>query len=135
MPYVYMLDTNAFSALISERARPARERFLLADLRQLCISSITRGEIEFGLAQQPEATRKGRMAAQIFHEIDTLPWSTETALVYGKLRASLAGKGKPLGPLDMLIAAHALSLGATLVSSDRAFRMVPDLRVEDWMTT
>jgi tRNA(fMet)-specific endonuclease VapC len=134
MPYVYMLDTNAFSALISERALPVRDRFLLADLRQLCISSITRGEIEFGLARQPEATRRARIAAQIFREIDTLPWATETALAYGKLRARLSGKGRPLGPLDMLIAAHALSLGATLVSSDRAFRMVPDLHVEDWMT-
>jgi tRNA(fMet)-specific endonuclease VapC len=65
-------------------------------------------------------------------EVAVLPWKQETSIVCGKLRANLATIGKALSPLDMLIAAHALETDAVLVSSDRAFRHVPGLAVEDW---
>ena len=67
-----------------------------------------------------------------FREVLVLPWTEATSEVYGRLRAEMRRLGKALQPLDMLIAAHALEAGATLVSSDGAFRYVPGLTVEDW---
>ena len=62
-----------------------------------------------------------------------LAWDRSVALQYSLLRTEMNKQGKPLAPLDMLIAAHALSIKAILVSSDSAFQMVPGLQVEDWM--
>jgi tRNA(fMet)-specific endonuclease VapC len=64
-----------------------------------------------------------------------LPWRSEEAAVYGVLRASLNARGKSLSEMDMLIAAHALSVNATLVTGDKAFRLVESLRgLDDWTT-
>ncbi len=68
----------------------------------------------------------------LLREITVLPWTEATGNVYGGLRASLRRTGKSLAPLDLLIAAHALEAGATLVTNDAAFRHVPGLVVEDW---
>ena len=65
--------------------------------------------------------------------LDVARYGLEAALIYGEIRAGLERGGKTIGPLDMLIAAHALSLGATLVTNNEAeFRRVPDLRSENW---
>jgi len=61
-----------------------------------------------------------------------LPWDSEAAQQYGQLRAALEREGRPLGNLDTMIAAHALALGAVLVTSDRAFSRIKKLKVEDW---
>lgn len=128
-----MLDTNTFSSIMSGRNQGVRSRFGKTAIRDICVSAVTRGEIEYGLAKRPEATRLARDAAALFEQIDAMPWTADTGVIYGKLRALLQRGGEYLGALDMLIAAHALSVGATLVTSDRAFRFVPDLRVEDWL--
>jgi tRNA(fMet)-specific endonuclease VapC len=128
-----MLDTNTFGEIISGKRETVRGRFRQADIRELCVSAITRGEVEYGLAKKPEAVRLARNAAALFDQIDAIPWTTETATIYGRLRATLQRRAISLGALDTLIAAHALSVGATLVTSDRAFRFVPDLPTEDWL--
>ncbi|TKT77630.1 type II toxin-antitoxin system VapC family toxin [Aquamicrobium sp. LC103] len=133
MPHRFMLDTNTFGVIASDRNEAVRARFRAASIEEICVSAITRGEIEFGLAKKPEATRLARTAALLFAQIDALPWTSEAAQTYGNLRASLQRAGISLGPLDMLIAAHAMTKGAVLVTSDRAFRLVPGLETEDWL--
>jgi tRNA(fMet)-specific endonuclease VapC len=64
--------------------------------------------------------------------ITVLHWDSESADLYGPLRADLERRGKPLAPLDLMIAAHALSAAAVLVASVGAFRQVANLAVEDW---
>jgi tRNA(fMet)-specific endonuclease VapC len=127
-----MLDTNSVSALISKRSRPVRDRLDRAGLTDTSTSSLVYGEVRYGLIKNPEATRLAAAATKFFAEIDILPWTMETAEVYGVLRARMRRLGKALQPLDMLIAAHALEAGATLVTNDRAFRHVPGLAIEDW---
>lgn len=134
MRHRFMLDTNTLSEIISDRSGVVRSRFRGMDIRTICVSAITRGEIAFGISKQPEATRRARVASRIFDQVPAIPWTAMTALRYGVLRARMEREGKSLGPLDMLIAAHALEIGATLVTADRAFRFVPDLASENWLS-
>lgn len=128
-----MLDTNTVGAIVSYRRPQVRARMRTADTRDLCVSAISFAETTFGLAKKPDATNIASMTRALFAEIAVLPFNGETAELYGRLRATMPRQAKSLGALDMLIAAHALSVGATLVTSDRAFRFVPDLRTEDWL--
>ena len=127
----FMLDTNTISHLA--KANPAViRRVVAAPITSLCMSSITAGELLFGLAKRPEAHRLHVAVRAILRRVDVLPWHETTAENYGTVRADLERDGKILGPLDLLIATHALSIGATLVTNDRAFGYVNDLHVEDW---
>ncbi len=67
--------------------------------------------------------------------VDVLPWTGATARRYATLRAELERRGRPLGALDLMIAAHAVERDALLVTNDRAFGSVPRLRVDDWAKT
>ena len=84
------------------------------------------------LWRNPEATRLAVAANMLFGMVDILPWTAEAAESYGELRARMRRVGTALQPLDMLIAAHAVSVGAILVTADKAFRNVPGLEIDDW---
>jgi len=128
-----MLDTNIVSTFIHGRSKQLDRRIAEAPPDTLCVSIVTFAETEFGLAKRPGATTLAAAANNLFNKIEILDFGFDAGSAYGPLRALLEKRGTPLGPLDMLIAAHAASVRATLVSNDRAFRMVPDLRVEDWL--
>lgn len=127
-----LLDTNTVSEIVSYRRPDFRTRLRSQLPRGIMVSSISYGETMFGLSYNPAATRIAEMARAFFAETTILPFTAETAVRYGALRAEMRRAGKALQPLDMLIAAHALEAGATLVSNDHAFRFVPGLEVEDW---
>lgn len=101
-------------------------------MASLCISSITEGELLFGLAKRPAARQLQIVVQEFLKRVAVLPWDSAVAAHYGRLRAELETKGKPLAPLDMLIGAHAESVGAVLVTSDKAFRQLSALQIEDW---
>ncbi len=127
----YMLDTNTASHLLRNHPIVAR-RVVAAPMASLCISAITEGELLFGLAKRPDAKRLHLAVREFLRRVDVLPWESATAECYGMVRADMARHGKVLAPLDLLIAAHALSVGAVLVTNDRAFGQMADLHVEDW---
>ena len=127
----YMLDTNTASHLLRNHPIIAR-RVVAAPMASLCISAITEGELLFGLAKRPDAKRLHLAVREFLRRVDVLPWESATAECYGMVRADMARHGKVLAPLDLLIAAHALSVGAVLVTNDRAFGQMADLHVEDW---
>jgi tRNA(fMet)-specific endonuclease VapC len=128
-----MLDTNTISQLI--RAHPTvSRRVTTTPMASLRISAITHGELLFGLAKRPDATRLHLAVRELLRRIDVLPWDSAAVECYGTIRAAMTRLGKVLAPLDLLIAAHAVSLGAVLVTSDRAFGMVGALPIEDWST-
>lgn len=126
-----MLDTNTVSHLLKEHPAVSR-RVVAAPMTSLCISSITEGELLFGLTRRPDAKRLHLAVREFLLRVDVLPWDRAVAERYGTVRADMAGQGKTLAPLDMLIAAHALSVGAVLATNDRAFGQVVGLPVEDW---
>lgn len=126
-----MLDTNTVGYLLRNHPQVAL-RMRATPPEQLCLSAVTAGELRYGLAKRPEAAALRAAVDELVAAIEILPWTSETARRYGATRAELERRGKPLGPLDLMIAAHALEDGATLATSDRAFRHVADLAVEDW---
>lgn len=127
----YMLDTNTVSDLM--KARPeVVERVKATPMAAMCMSVITEAELFYGLAKRPDAKRLHLAAQELMRRIDVLPWNSATARRYAVVRADLERQGKTLAPLDLLIAAHALEVGLTLVSRDRVFRQVDGLTVQDW---
>lgn len=95
-------------------------------------SSIVLCELQFGLQRKPNPRLK-RALERILENIDVLALEGDAATHYAATRASLEQAGTPLSANDLLIAAHALSLGATLVSAEAAFARVPGLRLENWL--
>lgn len=127
----YLLDTNTVSHLLKEHPAVAR-RIVETPIAALCISAITEGELLFGLAKRPDAKRLHLAVKEFLRRVDVLPWDSAVAERYGAMRAGMEGQGKVLASLDGLIAAHAMAIGAVLVTSDRAFGQVAGVAVEDW---
>jgi tRNA(fMet)-specific endonuclease VapC len=127
----YMLDTNTVSHLVKKHPAVLR-RIAELPMAALCISAITGGELMFGLAKRPDAKRLHHAITEFLRRVDVLPWDGAAMQRYGNIRATLEKQGKPLGSLDMLIAAHALETDAALVTSDATFGQVAGLTVEDW---
>lgn len=127
----WMLDTNTVSDLLRSRA-PVLQHVSEMPMAALCISAITEAELRYGLAKRPEAARLHEAVRQLLLRVQPLPWDSAVAEVYGRLRAEQERQGRPLSPLDMQIAAHAMALGATLVTRDLAFGLVNGLTLEDW---
>jgi len=128
----YMLDTNMVSYLIKKNPNVARH-IKEIPITSLCVSSITEGELLFGLSKHPDTKRLHSAVREFLLHTDVLlPWDTVVAECYGHLRANMERKGKILAPLDMLIAAHAIEAEAILVTNDKAFKHVANLKLEDW---
>ena len=127
----YMLDTNTVSHLLKQHPNVA-QHVIAVPMASLCISAITAGELLYGLARRPDAVGLLAAVTELMRRVDVLPWDASTAERYGILRADLDRAGKPLGSLDLLIAAHALTAGAVLVTNDRAFSQIVQLQIEDW---
>ena len=128
---LYMLDTNTVSRLV-KRDPMAMQRAMGVPIASLCISAITEGELLFGLAKRPEAKRLHTAVREFLRCVDVMPWDEGVAEHYAQIRASLERQGKTLAPLDLLIASHAESIGAVLVTNDQAFRQMGSLHLEDW---
>lgn len=129
----YLLDTNTCIYIINERPQNVRERFARLELSDIGVSSITAAELAFGVAKS--RSTKNRIALESFLlPLEVMPFDLSAAFAYGDLRAELARRGEPIGPLDLQIAAHALILKVTLVTNnEREFRKVPGLRLENWV--
>jgi len=127
----YMLDTNTVNHLLRKHPEVAR-RVMAVPITALCISAITQGELLFGLARRPDAIALHDVVREFLRRVDVLPWDADTAEVYGPVRAAAQREGRVLAPVDLLIGAHALGIGAILVTNDRAFSQLAGLSIEDW---
>ena len=127
----YMLAANTVSHLLKQHPIVTR-RVADMPMASLCMSAVTAGELLYGLAKRPDAVRLHAVVTELIRRVDVLQWDFSAAERYGMVRAAMDRTGRLLGSLDLLIAAHALDVGAVLVTSDRAFSRVPELRIEDW---
>lgn len=132
MALTYLLDTNTVSYFLRNQPSAVRAHIDREGLAAACISSVTEGELRYGLARKPSAL-KAKIAVEAFlANCTVLPWDSAAAYAYGLVRAAQEKKGKPLSAEDLMLAAHALSRGLTLVTSDHVFGFVDGLRTEDW---
>ena len=133
MSVFYMLDTNTASSAI-RGAVGIDTRLAALDPTRWCISAVTRAELAYGVALRPDALRLARLVEAFLSAAVTLAWDDAAADRHGELRARLRLAGQPIGDLDEMIAAHALSARAVLVSDNvRHFSRVEGLRLEDWL--
>ena len=134
---LWMLDTNIISGLMRDPAghiaRQLTQKLLHVEGARIATSVIVDCELRFGLAKNP--LPRFLHAYQVtMAAIDVLNFESSAAQRYANLRNYLEGQGTPIGPNDMLIAAHALTLGCTLVTdNEEEFCRVPGLRVENWL--
>jgi tRNA(fMet)-specific endonuclease VapC len=128
-----MLDTNACIGILNDRSAALRERLLQMDPEKVAISQIVRYELEFGVCNSSRVERNRANLAHFLRYVQVLDWGEEQAVEAAQIRCELARKGQPIGPYDILIAAHARSLSAILVTHNtREFGRVDGLRWEDW---
>lgn len=128
-----LVDTDLCIAILNrdDRIRAALERHAPSSLR---LSAITVAELRFGAAKSAQPARAAANIRALLAKVAVVPFDEAATHRFGELRALLERKGAPIGPLDTLIAAQALSLGWTLATHNTAeFRRVPGLRVVDWL--
>ena len=129
----YMLDTNICIYIIKKKPPELIKRFKQIEISQIGISSITMSELVFGVYKSSKPEQNKLALAQFAAPLEILPFGDEAADFYGRLRTHLEKQGTPIGSLDMLIAAHALSIGSILITNnEKEFNRIPNLRIENW---
>lgn len=130
---IYMLDTNICIYAMKKKPEKVLQRFREELDCGLCISSITLAELEYGMQHSSAPSKNEQALLRFLLPLTVLPFGASAASEYGKIRSYLQSRGTPIGPLDMLIAAHAKAEGLTLVTNNtKEFERVPDLELENW---
>ena len=132
---MYMLDTNICIYVLKKHSNKLRRKFKA--IKDICISSVTYGELCFGIENGNNNLKEERWRQlEIFTQRLLIePWDENAARHYGSIRAQLKKEGTPIGNNDLLIAAHARSINAVLVTNNvREFNRVPNLTVENWVS-
>ena len=129
----YMLDTNICIYAIKHKPEQVFMRLQEHDPIDICISSVTYAELVHGV-EKSKAIEKNRVAlALLLANIEIMNFDSLAAESYGKIRADLEKAGTPIGPLDMMIAGHAMALGYTVVTNNtKGFERVKGLKLENW---
>ena len=131
---IYMLDTNICIELIKRKPLQILGRFHNFTVGDIGISAITLAELRYGVAKSQAAEKNAQALAEFILPLEIADFDENAASAYGPVRAELEKSGTPIGPLDTQIGAHALSLGATLVTSNiKEFRRIRGLQVENWL--
>lgn len=129
----HMLDTNICIYIIRKKPQRVLRRLQRYPVSNIGVSSITLSELEYGVAKSIKPQQNKLALTEFLAPIEILPYDDMAARQYGELRAHLEKNGTPIGSLDMLIAAHALSLKCTLVTNNEVeFQRVPGLSIDNW---
>lgn len=129
----YMLDTDIASYAMKMTSQRVLDRLSRTSVTDICISSIAKAELEFGVALSPRPAQDRDRMELFLRYVEVLDFPAEAAYDYGQIRADLKRRGQPIGANDMLIAAHARFLGLTLVTNNmREFLKVSGLKLENW---
>lgn len=129
-----MLDTNICIYLIKHKPESVFLKLKEHDPSDICISSVTYAELVHGV-EKSQAVAKNRLALILFlSNIEIMDFDTLAAELYGAIRADLEKAGKPIGPLDMMIAGHAMALNYIIVTNNvKEFQRVQGLEIENWV--
>jgi tRNA(fMet)-specific endonuclease VapC len=129
----YMLDTNIVSDLIKNPQGRAAKRIARAGEDNICTSIIVAAELRYGAARRG-SKRLAKAVEDLLGEINVMPFDVPADAEYGRIRSGLEAAGKTIGNNDMLIAAHATAIGATIVTANASeFKRIDGLAVENWL--
>ena len=128
----YLLDTNIVSDLVRNPQGAVAARIKSVGETEVATSIIVAAELRFGAAKRGSERLTWQLEA-VLSVLAVLPLEGPADVVYGGVRARIEREGRPMGANDLLIAAHAISVGFTLVTDDRDFDRIPDLAVENWL--
>ena len=130
----YMLDTDISSYIMKQSNDAVRQRSEQVPVNETCISAITKSELMYGVQVSPRQQQDGRALAIYLRYMRVLDYGDAAASHYAEIRAFLKKTGAMIGANDLLLAAHARSLGLVLVTNNvREFGRVPDLVLENWV--
>ncbi len=130
----YMLDTNICIYVIKHKPESVFRKLKKIKPEDVCISSITYAELAYGVEKSAQPERNRLALSMMLSSIEIVAFDDAAADEYGEIRAGLEKEGTPIGSLDMLIAAHARSLGCTLVTNNtKEFCRVEGLEVVNWV--
>lgn len=130
---LFFLDTNIVSFALKGRAPAVPERLAKLERSSVGVSVITLMELRYGASLPGRSTRYHTIIDRFEGRMPVYPLTSTVSRLYGEIRAELRSSGRPISALDTIIAAHALSLDATLVTNNTSeFERVPGLRIDDW---
>jgi tRNA(fMet)-specific endonuclease VapC len=130
----FILDTDICIYIIKRKPPDVLERFKQTEISQIAISSVTLSELLYGVSKSSKPEQNLMALTQFVAPLEILPYGDEAAQYYGKLRTHLEKQGTPIGSLDMLIAAHALSIdGILITNNEKEFIRVPHLKIDNWL--
>lgn len=130
----YMLDTNICISVIRQKPESVLRKIQTVNPEDVCISSVTYAELVHGVEKSKSVDRNRLALSMLLSKIEILDFNTRAAEEYGKIRADLEKKGTVIGPLDIMIAAHAKSKNCIIVTNNtREFNRVVGLKVENWV--
>ena len=128
-----MLDTNTCIYIIKQQPMAVLDRFRQYRVGDIGISTITLAELRYGVGKSQHVDKNAKALDEFFIPLEIWAFDEDAARSYGNVRSALERAGTPIGARDMMIAAHALSLGVTLViSNTREFSRIPGLLLADW---
>jgi len=132
----YLLDTNICIYIINEKPKKLLRKFEQYPVHEFGISSITHAELQYGVEKSKNKVTNQNALDEFLLPLTVLPFHGKKLVAcYGEIRTLLESQGKTIGPLDMLIAAHALGLHLTIISNNiKEFSRIPNLRCENWVS-
>jgi tRNA(fMet)-specific endonuclease VapC len=129
----FLLDTNILSELVRRPRGRIADHIAKVGEQHVCTSIIVAAELRYGAAKKASARLTAQLEA-VLGAVEVLALETPVDAIYGETRAGLERAGQSIGANDLLIAAHALALGHTIVTNnEHEFSRVPDLRIENWL--
>ena len=130
----YLIDTNICIYLMNQHPPQVLEKFRKVGVGEIAVSSVTVSELYYGAQKSKKIKQNIKRIEEFIYPFDVLSYDESASREYGKIRAYLERKGQVIGPLDILIAAHALSMNLILITNNiKEFRRVKSLPVENWV--
>ncbi len=131
----FLIDTNICIYIMNKRPPEVIHRFKNIEVGQIGISTITVSELNYGASKSNLRKQNFKRLEEFLAPFEIIPYSQSASKYYGEIRSSLENQGNVIGPLDLLIAAHALSENLTLVTNnEKEFKRIKSLKVENWVT-
>lgn len=129
-----MLDTNICIAIIKQKPKDILQKFSAYQIGDICISSVTLAELRYGVAKSQFVEKNQSALDEFILPLEVADFDEPATQYYGILRAMLEKQGTPIGPLDTMIGAHALSLDVALVTNNtKEFSRIIGLKLVDWI--